>query len=150
MIVYRITKSKRASDLSGTGAALYPGRWNKKGVPVLYTGENPEIALLANLLHIPALMAPNLDIVSIEVPDDSMTSILVSQLPEYWFHFPAPDMLAEIGHQWIDKGDTLALCVPSAIIHTSHNFIFNCHHPLYDDIKIIDQKPFYLDTRLLK
>ncbi len=151
MLVYRITKSKRASDISGNGAALYPGRWNKMGAPVLYTGESKEIALLEIIVHIPPFMIPNLDIVTIEIPDDSIQSLTTANLPSNWHRYPAPTILSEIGHKWVNMGETIALKVPSSIVHTAHNFILNCNHKDYEHtVKIIDQRKFYFDSRLRK
>jgi RES domain-containing protein len=150
VLVFRITKSKRASDISGTGAALFPGRWNKKGTRVLYTGESKEIALLENIVHIPPLMAPKLDILTIEIPDDSITELKISDLPKNWHHFPAPTVLSEIGQKWVESGQTLALKVPSSIIHSTHNFILNCNHLNYNSIKILNQEEFRFDSRLRK
>lgn len=150
MVVYRITKRKRANDLTGTGAALYPGRWNKQGTPVLYTGESKEIALLENLVHIPAMMTPELDILTLEIPDDSVTELKPSDLPVNWYRFPAPTILSEIGQNWINDNKTLALKVPSSIIHTVRNYILNCNHERFDSIKILKQEAFYFDARLRK
>lgn len=44
MRVYRIAKTKYIRDLSGTGARIYGGRWNKKGLGILYTSENRALA----------------------------------------------------------------------------------------------------------
>ncbi len=150
MIVYRITKSKRASDISGYGASTYPGRWNKKGTPVLYTSESKEIALLENIVHIPPMITPRLDILTIEIPDDSMTVLTPEDLPPNWYQFPAPTVLSDIGQRWIDKGETLVLKVPSSIIHSANNIILNCNHKDYHKVKIISQKKFYFDSRLRK
>lgn len=151
MIVYRITKSKRASDISGTGAALNPGRWNVKGTPVLYTGESREIALLENIVHIPPMLTPKLDILTIEIPDDSITKLEIEDLPSNWLQFPPPTILSEIGQMWVKEGKYLALMVPSCIIHSSCNIILNSSHKdYYSKIKIIDQKAFYFDSRLRK
>ena len=151
MIVYRITKSKRASDISGTGAALNPGRWNMKGTPVLYTGESKEIALLENIVHIPLMLTPELDILTIEIPDDAITKLEIKDLPPNWLQFPAPTILSEIGQKWVDEDQYLGLMVPSYIIHTSFNIILNCSHKdYYRQTKIIDQKAFYFDSRLRK
>jgi RES domain-containing protein len=148
MLVYRITKSAHASDISGKGAALYPGRWNKKGTSVLYTSETPEIALLETIVHIPAMMTPELDILTIEIPENDFTLLGKEDLPTNWFHFPAPTILTEIGQQWVDGSETLALRVPSSIIQTGHNFIINCNHRDFIKVKVIERKRFYLDTRL--
>jgi RES domain-containing protein len=150
MIVYRITVKKHASDLSGTGAAIYGGRWNKKGTPVLYTGENIEIALLETIVHIPPMLVPDLVILTFDIPDDSITEIELSNLPKNWTAYPAPTILSEIAEDWVKEQKTIALKVPSCIIHSSHIYILNCTHPDYNKVKLLDQKNFHFDTRLRK
>lgn len=150
MIVYRITGKKHASDLSGIGAAIYGGRWNKKGTPVLYIGENKEIALLETIVHIPPMLIPDLVILELEIPDNSITEIKLNKLPKNWIDYPAPSILSEISENWIKKGKTIALKVPSCIIHATHNYILNCNHPDYHIVKLLDKKNFYFDTRLKK
>jgi RES domain-containing protein len=150
MLVYRITKSKYASDINGTGSALYPGRWNKKEIPVLYTGENKEIALLEYIVNTPPMIAPKLDILTIEIPDNSITELSITDLPDDWYQYPAPTILSEIGQNWIDKGKSIALKVPSSIIHSSCNIILNCKHKDYKKVKILNQERFFFDFRFIK
>ena len=150
MIVYRITGKKYAYDLSGTGAAIYGGRWNKKGTPVIYTGETKEIALLETIVHTPPMLIPKLSIVTIEIPDDSITEILIKDLHSNWYDYPAPTVLSEIAQQWIDSGKTISLKVPSCIIHSAHNYILNCKHIDFNRIKILNVSDFYFDVRLKK
>jgi len=150
MLVYRITGKKYASDLTGNGASMFGGRWNKKGSPVLYTGENKEIALLETIVHTPPSLIPSLDILTLEIPDDSITTLEITNLPRNWTAYPAPVVLSEIGEKWIKEGITLALRVPSCIIHSSHNYILNCRHPEYSRVRLIDQRSFKFDSRLKK
>lgn len=150
MLVYRIVKSKHAHDISGTGAALFPGRWYKKGTPVLYTGESREIALLETLVHLPPLMSPPLSLLTIEIPEDSITTLKIEDLPPNWNHYPAPAVLAQIAQQWIEQGKTIALIVPSCIISTAHNYILNCRHIDFGKVKILSEESFALDIRLRK
>lgn len=150
MIVYRITGSKYSRDISGSGAAMHGGRWNKKGSPVLYTGENKEIALLETIVHTPPMLAPNLDILTIEIPD-SIISLEINDLPSNWMDYPAPTILSEIAEKWIEERQSIALKVPSCIIHTSYNYILNCRHPDYmKKVKILELKNFHFDSRLIK
>ncbi len=150
MLVFRITAKKYAGDLSGYGAAMFGGRWNKKGMPVLYTGENKEIALLETIVHTPPLLIPELDILTLEIPDDSITTIEVKNLPKNWNSYPAPVILSEIGEMWFKERKTIALKVPSSIIHSSHNYILNCIHPEYTRVRLIERKNFKFDSRLKK
>ena len=147
MIVYRITGKKHAGDLAETGAAVYGGRWNKKGTPVLYAGENIEIALLEIIVQVPPLLVPDLVLLTLEFPDISVTEIEINKLPKNWTAYPAPTILSEMAEDWISEGKTIALKVPSCIIHSSHNFILNCNHPDYNLVKLMDQQDFHFDTR---
>lgn len=148
MIVYRITPHKHASDITGLGAAMTGGRWNKAGTPVLYTGENKEIALLETIVHLPLGIIPNLDILIIEIPNDSIKEITKDILPENWTDYPAPTILSEIAEQWVRKKESVALKVPSCIIHSTYNYILSCGHPDYSKIKVLEHKDFHLDLRL--
>jgi len=98
------------------GAAIYGGRWNKKGAAVLYTGATKEIALLETIVHTPPMIVPDLDILTLEIPDDSITEIKIEDLPKNWIDYPAPSVLAQIGEDWVDKGETITLKVPSCIV----------------------------------
>ena len=53
MIVYRITKSPYRKDLSGMGAKLYGGRWNSKGIPLIYCSESRALAYAEVAIHLP-------------------------------------------------------------------------------------------------
>lgn len=150
MIVYRIAQSKYASNILGTGAALYPGRWNKLGTPVLYTGSTKEIALLEAIVHVPQMLIPDWDIITLEIPDNSLTELAIEELPTNWSTYPAPSFLAELGENWVRARNTIALKVPSCIIISSYNFLLNCSHPEYAKVKILDQSKFNLDLRLLR
>lgn len=150
MRVYRITGKKNANDLMGTGAAMHGGRWNKKGSPVLYTGANKEIALLETIVHTPPMLIPKFDILTLEIPDNSITEIKIDQLPNNWKVYPAPTILSEIAENWIEENKTIALKVPSCIIHSSYNYILNCRHPEYSKVKLIERRNFKFDSRLIK
>lgn len=147
MLVYRITGRKYAADLSGAGAAIHGGRWNKKGPSVLYTSESKELALLETIVHTPPMFVPKLDILVIEIPD-VVTEIRIAELPLNWSDYPAPSILSEIAEKWIKEGKTIALKVPSCIIRSSHNFILNCRHSDYKNmVKVKEHKSFHFDLR---
>lgn len=148
MLVYRITGKKYSNDLSGTGAAMFGGRWNKKGTPVLYTGESKEIALLETIVHTPPMLVPDLDILTLEIPDNSITELKIIDLPKNWANYPAPSILAEYGEDCIKRGETLALKVPSCIIQSASNYILNCKHFDFVNIKLLEHKDFHFDSRL--
>lgn len=65
------TTDYEADDLSGRGAELTGGRWNRKGTPVVYTASTPSLACLEAVVHLGASALPlNRFLVRIDVPDD--------------------------------------------------------------------------------
>ena len=51
MRAWRIAKAKRATDLSGMGAAIEGGRWNDQDVPAVYMGLTRAIFCLETFVH---------------------------------------------------------------------------------------------------
>ena len=51
MTVFRICNPQFSEDISGTGAKLYGGRWNSKGVAALYASEHISLSVLEMLVH---------------------------------------------------------------------------------------------------
>lgn len=149
MIVYRIVSDKHSNDLSGAGSAIYGGRWNSKGKPVVYTGGSIEIALLEVLVNITTPQFDNYNLVKIDIPDDSIYELRVTDLPKNWNQYPAPSVIVKIGDEWIDSNRSVALKVPSCIVPTAYNYILNCSHTYFKKVKIIDITPFKIDNRLL-
>jgi len=68
LTLYRIARSRYA-NLSGTGAALFPGRWNLRGEEALYTSLNPATSVLEALAHVlhKNIIPSNLAIMTIRV-----------------------------------------------------------------------------------
>jgi RES domain-containing protein len=146
--VYRIAKREYASDLSGIGASLYPGRWNKRGYPVIYTGESTEIALLEIVVHTPPQLVPDLNLVALQIPEDSIAELDLKSLPENWSKSPPPSVLSEIGNNWLESRESVALKVPSSIVPDAFNYLLNCQHPDFNLVHILSNKPFNFDPRL--
>jgi RES domain-containing protein len=66
-ILYRLARSRYA-NLSGAGAAVAPGRWNKPGQEAIYTSTENGVPVLERLVHTPKEIIPsNLAMMEIEV-----------------------------------------------------------------------------------
>lgn len=150
MYLFRIAKTKYINDLSGTGARVYGGRWNEKGVAVVYTSESRALAALEFLVHTPMALAPkDLSIMTIHIPDSIKPKpIDLAHLPKNWDMHPAPDALAQIGSQWARSNASLLLKVPSVLINEEHNIIINPNHPDFKHLKASSDK-FNFDDRYL-
>ncbi|PKV52008.1 RES domain-containing protein [Aquimarina sp. MAR_2010_214] len=151
MRVYRIAKQKYIKDLTGIGAKTVGGRWNPKGVAVLYTSTTAALSALEVLAHLPAAYFPDdMSIATIEVPDTLITTIDIEKIPEDWNKIPVPIEIQNFAMQWIVEEEFLGLKVPSIIIPKEKNLLVNPMHPEFDKVKLLDIEPFCFDTRLLK
>ena len=152
MIVYRISKTKNIKDLSGTGAKIFGGRWNNKGVSVIYTSETRALATLEYLVHVPLSLIPtDLSLAALKIPDSRVPKkIAISNLPKKWRDYPAPSRLAKIGSDWIRSQETLLLRVPSAIVKDEFNILLNPAHGDMKSVKIANVEKYRLDERLFK
>lgn len=150
MVLYRIAKTAYAGDLSGSGPRLYGGRWNPKGVSVIYTSENRALAALEFFVHLSrAVILPDLRLISIEVPESaSRKELSVSDLPRGWRAYPAPPELAAIGANWIRSGESLLLRVPSALMPPEGNVLINPAHTEMSRVRIVEDVEYTLDQRM--
>jgi RES domain-containing protein len=143
--------SAYARDLSGAGPRLYGGRWNPKGVSVIYTSESRALAVLEFYVHLSrSVILPGLSIVSIDIPDSvSRKEIAMSDLPKNWRTYPAPPELAAIGAEWVRSRESLLLHVPSAIMPPERNILINPVHSEMRKVRIIEIEEYGLDQRLI-
>jgi RES domain-containing protein len=152
MIVYRIAKSAYIHDLSGTGSRMYGGRWNHKGVGVVYTSESRALATVEYLVHVPLSFVPrDLSIASLEIPAGiTPEEILVTDLPANWRDYPAPPELTELGTKWASRNESLLLRVPSAVVEHEFNILINPSHPDMKDVVILHVEDYTFEERLLR
>jgi len=122
-----------ADDLSGAGAAKYPGRWNQEGQYVLYAAPTIALAVLETAAHLNDGGLPlNRYLVRIEFPDTvwkQRTILTSADLPRGWDAIPASMVAASRGGAWYDSGTTLLLQVPSVIVPREGALVVHCKHP---------------------
>ncbi len=150
--LFRIATSEHISDISGTGARIYGGRWNHQGYPVIYASGSRSLAALEFLVHVPMALAPeNLSILEINIIETvEIESVNESQLPLNWRDYPAPEQLADIGTSWLKSKSSLLLEIPSAVVNKEVNILIN---PLHEDIKsvsLVSIENFSFDPRLVR
>lgn len=152
MHVYRITTTRYSRDLSGTGARLYGGRWNPKGISVVYTAESRALATVEYLVHVPLSLVPrDLSLVTLHLPEAiPWTTVALVDLPANWRDYPAPSALADLGAHWAFAQETLALRVPSAVVAQEYNVLLNPLHPDMAQVTIVQVDPYQFDPRLLR
>jgi len=145
--VWRITTARLAATaFSGEGARLYGGRWNPKGLALVYAAESRALALLEMMVQDAPLRARYV-LIPAQLPDAlSITSVGVADLPADWRRLDRRDALQRIGRDWLAQGRSALLAVPSAVLPAERNYLLNPRHP--DFSLIIMGEPEALDTDL--
>ncbi len=150
MIIYRLTKEKFANQLSGFGAEQSGGRWNSKGVAMIYTSENRSLCTAEIAVHTPlGIMPLDFCLISIEVPDNmKIESLALKDLPYKWREIP-PDVASQkVGDAFIRNSKSSVLKVPSVVVQGEYNYLINPNHLDFNKIKIKKIEPFSFDERL--
>jgi RES domain-containing protein len=133
MRLWRLAKASRSHDSlddEAEGAKRIGGRWNSRGTPVVYAAPHVSTAAMEVLVHVDWQFAPTHVLIAIDVPENaSVLKLEEKQLPDDWSIYPAPGRLAEIGDNWVTKGESLLLDVPSAASPYERNILINPKHP---------------------
>ena len=149
MLLYRLVKCAYAHDLSGNGARLYGGRWNSEGRAALYLASSRSLAVLEALAHLsPTNMPDDFCMLTIEAADD-ITAVDEDLLPPDWNDYPEQNALKQMGNAFLQSREHLLLQVPSALVNDEYNYIMNPLHSLAASVKILQQRLFSFDERLL-
>ncbi len=127
MIVYRIGSSRYPAN-DGAGASLYPGRWNSRGVPVIYIAQNSSLCAL-EILAGGRELASDYVVVKVEIPPElPIHTIADEELPDDWSTEVHPDSTRALGTEWINAGRTAVLSVPSTVNRYERNVVLNPAH----------------------
>lgn len=150
VLVYRLLQAAyRHEPLSGQGAALYGGRWNPKGLPLLYTTESPALSLLEVLVHLNPKRIPEYYLVTIDVPN-FIRSYQVDELPPQWRASgstgPLPSQVFLL--DWLQNPDSLVVRLPSAVVPIMANYLINPRHALFSACQVVENERFEIDGRL--
>jgi len=149
MIVYRLTKAKYANDLSGKGAETGGGRWNSKGVALLYTSDSRALCVTEIAVHTPLGILPdNYQLISIEIPDALIFPLELSLLPNDWRSISKAADTRRIGDGFATNNKHLVLKAPSAVVKGDFNYLINPRHAEFHQIKIVNVEDFSFKMRL--
>jgi RES domain-containing protein len=148
---WRLIKAEHADDaFAGEGARRGGGRWNSKGVRVVYTSGSLSLATLEVMVHAPFYSAlKNYACIPIDFDPNLSQSITIEDLPAKWKADPIPQSVKELGDRWIQNQESVILKVPSVIIPVEYNFLINPSHPEFKKVVIHSPQKFAFDPRLL-
>lgn len=147
--VWRLVTARfAATAFSGEGARLYGGRWNRKGVPLVYTSATLSLAMLEMLVQDDPLRADYVAIPATIPEGLTIERVDTGELPGDWRRPRARARLQARGTAWARSLSSAVLAVPSAVIPAEYNYLLNPLHPAFSQISIGEPEPFAPDPRL--
>jgi RES domain-containing protein len=147
--VYRIGDPDGGYPIySGTGARLFPGRWNAQGQGMIYTSRHYSTAVLEKLIYT-GEMPPNQHYLEIEIPAGVSYEVLTPEVLPDWNSSNSQASRA-FGAAWFEQKRSAILIVPSAVAPLERNVLINPDHPDSSRIRPGLETPVYWDERLFK
>jgi RES domain-containing protein len=151
LTVWRLLTARFAqSAFSGEGARLYGGRWNRKGVPMVYTAGSQSLAMLEMLVQDEPLRARYVMVPATLPKNLKIERVTPDQLPADWRSLGVREQLQAIGTDWARRGPSAVLAVPSVVIPTETNYLLNPLHPSFARIETGESVEFVTDLRLIR
>jgi len=147
---WRIVKKKYAPiAFSGEGAARTGGRWNSRGVAVVYTSSAKSLAALETLVHLNPPITFKYVVFRFTFDDALIETVAAKSLPPAWRREPPPQSCKAVGDRWVRGTHSAVLALPSVIIPGELNYLLNPAHPDFKRISIGKPRNFTFDPRLL-
>jgi RES domain-containing protein len=152
MEIWRICRMRFAGEaFSGEGARRFGGRWNSRGVPMVYASSSLSLAAIELFVHLEPNQQPD-DLVSVAATlpaGEPAQRLEPEQLPADWWTDDF-EQLRTIRDKWVREKRSLALRVPSAALRTEWNVLVNPLHPALTAIKIAEPQSFRFDARMFR
>lgn len=149
---WRIVKSKHAGEaFTGEGARIHGGRWNSAGSSVLYTAGTLSLAILEMLVHVQSReLLERYVTFKVEFDASLVATVLPSDLPAGWGRSPISTAVRRVGDDWLKRGGSPVLRVPSVIVPSEWNYLLNPAHPDFNQIVRGPRQRLRIDQRLMK
>jgi RES domain-containing protein len=146
------TPGYTADDLTGAGAKLSGGRWNRPGNAMLYCASNISLAVLETFIHLKAGGLPlNRYLVEFTIPEALWTAARSLPAPPVgWDAIPTGKVSLDEGDAWLKARDSALMIVPSAIVPEECNVLINPLHPDASRIGARKTRKWVYDPRLMR
>jgi len=155
VIVWRIAveaQAYSADDLSGEGARQTGGRWNQKGLAMVYCSRSIALAVLETVVHLEQMDLPlNRFLVKIVIPDSvwgARRTLDQNSAPGGWNALPVGMASIVYRSNWLQSGASAVLEVPSVIVPEESNVLLNPNHPDAAAIKAHTVRRWEYDRRI--
>jgi RES domain-containing protein len=135
MHVWRIatdTPTYASDDLSGKGAEITGGRWNRKGTPLLYASRSIALACLESVVNLGGSLPLPLNryLVKIDLSDHDWAARMMFDPIRHvgWDAVPEGRGSIEWGTHWAGSSASLLAQVPSVVVPEEINVLINPRH----------------------
>ncbi len=152
MIVFRLTRKKYLNVLSGVGSSIAGGRFNSKGIEIIYCTDSRALAMAEVAVYLSVGAMPTDYLMSeIEIPKSvKIEKLDVKDLPISWDKYPHLKSTQKLGDRFIYSKRACVFRVPSAVVQGDFNYLINQNHPDFKKIKVVGSVNFPFDVRLVK
>lgn len=150
MDFWRICRLPYAAEAwSGEGARLFGGRWNSRGVRMVYASTSLALASVETFVNLEPKLRPAVPVAVSGTTPPSLTveRLDLAALPTPWYD-SRDESLRTFGDDWIRRRSSVALLVPSAAILGEWNVLLNPQHPGFTSIQLRKPKPFRFDLKM--
>ncbi len=136
----------------GEGAFRFGGRWNSRGLRILYTAGSLSLAALEMLVHLNnEEILFTYSFATTEFDEGLVLPIEDFQtLPENWSVSPPPLEIQRIGDEWAETQASVVLKVPTSVLPVEFNYLINVGHNNFSKVKFGKPQTFTFDERLYK
>ena len=142
-----------ADELNGKGAEISGGRWNRVGVPIVYTSTTRALACLETVVHLADEPLPlNRYLVRVTVPAQAWTTATVLDPSTLvgWDAEPVGRASVDWGTNWAKAKATLLALVPSIVVPEELNVLINPRHANAGQVKAVKVRKWVYDARLIR
>jgi RES domain-containing protein len=141
--VYRVVEAGQAADPFAPTTS--GGRWSPPGQACVYVSLSPAGALLEYLAHGDDVHE-GLMLATAELPPGA--TLAECNEPSTWRALPYRAEVQQVGADWLASGRSLALRVPSALVHGEQNMLLAPGHAGYAAMHVHALSPLQIDPRL--
>lgn len=130
----------------GEGARLFGGRWNPKGLALVYGSSTPSLCVLEVLAHVPQrLLADSpYTLITATIDDEQVKRIDNTILPPNWNSRESLQQTQQFGRElFLTSDSALAYTVPSVLVPEDVNILIDPTHRLFSTCFFINNKQDY-------
>ena len=142
-----------SDDLTGKGAEISGGRWNRVGTPLVYASTTRALACLETVVHLADEPLPlNRYLVRVTVPAQTWAAATVLDPSSLvgWDAEPVGRASLDWGTNWAKGKSTLLALVPSIVVPEELNVLVNPVHADAGKVKAVKVRKWVYDSRLVR